>query len=111
MTGEELLGRLEIATNCVVAVAAQAFSSAASDPSITAKSAVVALSDTATRTVASLGSSVKLTRRSACQGALASWTVPVATAMQGRSAGKNPMRARIPAAINGTTETRTLRRS
>src|SRR5579859_3594669 len=111
MIGAAAPPRFEIAMNCVAGVVSQALSSSASASSTTAKSAAAALSVIATRTVASLGSSVKLTWRSACQGAEAISTVPESTAMQGRGDGKNSTRARIAAAIRGTAETRIFKRN
>src|SRR5712664_1285407 len=111
MTGAELEGRAEIATNRVAAVASQAVSSVPSTSSTTAKSAVSAESEIATRTVASFGSSVKLTWRSACHGADAICSVFAPIARQGWVPGKNSTRARSAAAIRGTAETRIFKRN
>src|ERR1700730_988187 len=99
------------ATNRVAGVTSQALSSAPSTSSTTAKSAASALSVSLTRTVAAAGSLVKLTWRSACQGADAIWSVCSRTATQGRVEGRNSTRARIAATNRGTTETRIFKRN
>src|ERR1700749_1474180 len=102
MTGVATDGFAEIAMNCVIGVGSQALSSSASTSSTTVKSAAAASSMIATRTVASLGSSVKLTCRSACQGEEVISTDPESSAMQGCGVGKNSTRARIAATNSGT---------
>src|SRR5882724_2675642 len=111
MTGAEPEGCAEIATNRVATVASQAVSSVPSTSSTTAKSAVSAESEIATRTVASFGSSVKLTWRSACHGADAICSVFAPIARQGWVPGKNSTRASSAAAIRGTAETRIFTRN
>ena len=79
--------------------------------STTAKSAASALSDICTRTVASAGSSVKATCRSACQGIEVICTDASPIATQGCGPGNNPPRANTAATINGTAEARILKRN
>src|ERR1700686_5725186 len=100
-----------MATNRVTGVASQALASGVSTSSTTAKSAASALSDIWTRTVASAGSSVKATWRSAFQGIEVIWTDASPIATQGCGPGNNSPRANIAATINGTAEARILKRS
>src|ERR1700722_20264436 len=111
MTGSEPEGDAEIVTSCVGTVASQALSSALSTSSTTAKSAASALSAIWTRTVAAIGSSVKATWRSACQGAEVIWTAESPTEMQGRGPGRNSPRANAATIINGTAEAKILKRN
>ena len=78
----------EIATSCGGALLSQAPASAVSMSSITVKSAASALSEIWTRTVARVGSLVKLTWRWACQERVAIWTDVPAISMQGRGPGQ-----------------------
>src|SRR5580692_41663 len=111
MTGPDAEGFAAIATNRVDAVTSHALSGGLSASSTTAKSAVSALSDSCTRTVAAAGSSVKLTWRSACHGTALSCTLVSPTAMQGRGRADNPPRANTAITRNGTTEARILKRN
>src|SRR3954454_9137234 len=111
MMGVVVHGLAEMATNCGEALVWQAPASALSISSSTAKSAVAALSDIWTRTVACAGSSVKLTRNAACQGCEVSWTEVSATAMQGRTPAKSSPRANTATTAKGITEARILKRN
>src|ERR1700691_967577 len=116
MTGAEPEGLAATATESVAAVASQAPVSGASvcglsTSSTTTKSADSALSEIRTRTVASAGSSVKPTCRSACQGTEAISTDASPMAMQGCGAGNHPPRANTATKTNGTTEARILKRN
>src|SRR5271156_152649 len=101
----------EIATAWVAGLASQAPVSVASESSTRAKSAASALSVTCTRTVASAGSSVKATWRSARQGRSAISTEALAMAMQGCGPGRSRPRANNAAATRGTAEARILKRN
>src|ERR1700722_1775419 len=109
--GAPLAAVSEIATAWVAGLASQAPASAALESSTRAKSATSALSVTCTRTVASAGSSVKATWRSACQGRSAISTEVLAIAMQGCGPGRSPPRANNAAATKGTAEARILKRN
>src|SRR5580704_10174051 len=100
-----------MATSRVAGVASQAVASGVSISSTTAKSAASALSVICTLTVASAGSSVKATCRSACQGIEVIWTEASPIATQGCGPGNNPPRANTAATIKGTAEARILKRS
>src|SRR6478736_2628804 len=110
MTGSDADGTAEIATSCGGEWLWQAPASVESTSSMTVKSAASALSEICTRTVASLGSLVKLTWRSACQDRAAIWSEAPPTSMQGRGP-KNSPRANTAATANGTTEARILKRN
>src|SRR5258707_14152046 len=90
----------EMAASCGEVLVWQAPASALSISSMTAKSALAALSNIWTRTVACFGSSVKLTWTAACQGSGVSWTEVSATATQGRAPAKSS-----PPANTATTAT------
>src|SRR5882762_3415235 len=111
MTGSDGDGVVEIATSCGGEWLSQAPASVVSTSSMTVKSAASALSEIWTRTVARLGSLVKLTRRSACQDSVAIWTEAPAISMQGRGPVENSPRANTAATANGTTEARRLKRN
>ena len=78
---------------------------------IDSKEAASALSDSCTRTVASAGSSVKATWRSACQGTEAIWIVVSAMAMQGCGPGNRLPRANRANTSKGMAEARILKRN
>src|SRR5258707_15235255 len=99
----------EMAASCGEVLVWQAPASALSISSMTAKSALAALSDIWTRTVACFGSSVKLTRSAACQGSEVSWTEVSATATQGRAPAKSPPLANTATTAKGTAEARQMK--
>src|SRR4051812_23921278 len=111
MMGSDGDGVVEIATSCGGEWPSQAPASVESMSSMTVKSAASALSEIWTRTVARLGSWVKLTWRSACQDSVAIWTEAPAISMQGRGPVENSPRANTAATANGTTEARRLKRN
>src|SRR5258707_7260964 len=110
MTGSDGDGVVAIATCCGGDLLSQAPASDVSMSSMTAKSAASALSEIWTRTVARLGSLVKLTWRSACQDSVAIWTEAPAISMQGRGPVENSPRANMAATASGTTEASRLKR-
>src|SRR5262245_33667117 len=101
----------EIDTSCGALLVWQPLPSAASAPSMTAKSAASALSMICTRTVAFAGLLVKLTWRLDCQGSDVSCTEVSATAIQGLASANSSPRARKAATARGTTEARIRKRN
>src|SRR5712675_1526296 len=101
----------EMATSCGEVLVWQAPASALSISSMTAKSALAALSDIWTRTVACAGSSVKLTSSAACQGSEVSWTELSATATQGRAPAKISLHANRATTTRGMAQARILKRN
>src|SRR3954463_11411681 len=102
MIGSEADRYAEIATNR--GEPPQAFASVPSGSSTITKSAVSAFSTICTRTVAVSGTSVKVTCRSACQGASAIWSEDPPASMQGRGPGISSLCANRPARTSGTAE-------
>src|SRR6476659_6406378 len=101
----------EMATSCGEVLVWQAPASALSISSMTAKSALAALSNIWTRTVACFGSSVKLTWSAACQGSEVSWAEVAATATQGRAPAKSSPLANTATTAKGIAEARILKRN
>lgn len=98
-------------TSSIGLVPLQAPASSVSPSSTTAKSALSGLSTIWTRTVASVGSLVKLTWRCACHGIGAISTEVSAVVMQGWTLATSCSRAKNPAKASGTIDTRILRRN
>src|SRR6267142_1852958 len=111
MTGSEPEGFREIATSCGAELLSQAPASVVSTSSMTVKSAVSALSETWTRTVARPGSLVKPTWRFACQESVAIWTEAPDISMQGREPADNSPRANRATTASGMTEARIFKRN